>query len=425
MDAIGRTYFGIGKLASFLDSVIIDKSDIIEISLDQDSVIIASKLNNLGVHLNWLNEYYKQFEKDYKKILAPISSIPDNIDELKGQKIPFHNDFESWYFSTANIYMLDRYAYQKNKEDFDDQIYETYVKWDSLIANTELDLGAQKILENTLFVVMIDKVGRLGATMPEWMFDRMNQMMKDDCTAGLTTEMLNYYINYLTEKHFQKIAYSDLEKAYDQFGDVPCSNIQKELQRMCLIRMMDKSYNTENTQQLLENHVAQFQDSSLLNRINEQYGFHELAASPEDIVSPFTDIHEAIVPYADLVSERNGKVVLVDFWASWCGPCRKSMPDVKELTKKFGSEGFEVIYASIDQHPNQWKRASKDEGIYEDNNFSAIDFYNSELYKKYSITHIPRYFIYNQVGQLIYEKPMKTRVSDLEDIIVDLLNKTL
>lgn len=57
------------------------------------------------------------------------------------------------------------------------------------------------------------------------------------------------------------------------------------------------------------------------------------------------------------LSSVKGKVVLVDFWASWCMPCRAAIPHLKELYKQYHAKGFEIVSVSIDQNNKAWKSA--------------------------------------------------------------------
>ena len=56
------------------------------------------------------------------------------------------------------------------------------------------------------------------------------------------------------------------------------------------------------------------------------------------------------------LKELSGKVVVLDFWATWCPPCRESLPELKELTKEYPSEKLAVISVSADENESQWKR---------------------------------------------------------------------
>ncbi|NOU59301.1 TlpA disulfide reductase family protein [Marinifilum caeruleilacunae] len=63
------------------------------------------------------------------------------------------------------------------------------------------------------------------------------------------------------------------------------------------------------------------------------------------------------------LSDLKGKIVLVDFWASWCKPCRASFPHMKELYQKYHAKGFEVLGVTNDTNHKAWKKAIKDDGI--------------------------------------------------------------
>ena len=58
-----------------------------------------------------------------------------------------------------------------------------------------------------------------------------------------------------------------------------------------------------------------------------------------------------------------GKYVLVDFWASWCGPCRKEIPNIKKVYAEFKDKGLEVVGVSIDNSDKAWKKALEEEKL--------------------------------------------------------------
>lgn len=90
-----------------------------------------------------------------------------------------------------------------------------------------------------------------------------------------------------------------------------------------------------------------------------------------------------------------GKYVLIDFWASWCGPCRHEMPNVKAAYEKYASKGFEVISISTDQKLKPWRAAIEELGM---NWIQLLDVDAADIYGIYAI---PRTFLVDPAGIVI------------------------
>jgi len=100
------------------------------------------------------------------------------------------------------------------------------------------------------------------------------------------------------------------------------------------------------------------------------------------------------------LSALRGKVVLIDFWASWCGPCRKELPNVKHCYEKYKSKGFEILGVSLDKNRDEWIDAiSKEELTWPQ--VSDLKFWQSEAVKIYAVQSIPYTVLIDKNGIII------------------------
>ena len=95
-----------------------------------------------------------------------------------------------------------------------------------------------------------------------------------------------------------------------------------------------------------------------------------------------------------------GKVVLVDFWASWCGPCRRENPNVVALYDKLHSKGFEVFSVSLDQKKENWIKAIGDDNLKWTNHVSDLGYWNSVVVKQFGISSIPFTILVDKKGNI-------------------------
>jgi peroxiredoxin len=118
------------------------------------------------------------------------------------------------------------------------------------------------------------------------------------------------------------------------------------------------------------------------------------------------------------LSSLRGKVVLVDFWASWCGPCRKEMPNVVKAYAKFKSKGFEIYGVSLDQEKDRWLEAIAKDGMTWPQ-VSDLKQWQSEVVPLYSIQSIPYTILLDKEGKILAKN---LRGEDLEKKLAEVLN---
>jgi len=103
-------------------------------------------------------------------------------------------------------------------------------------------------------------------------------------------------------------------------------------------------------------------------------------------------------PYS--LSNLRGKYVLVDFWASWCGPCRRENPNVVAMYKKYNPKGFEILGVSLDREAGAWKKAIEADGLGW-HHISDLKGWSSEHAKLYSVSSIPQTLLLDREGKII------------------------
>ncbi|MCE1198228.1 MAG: AhpC/TSA family protein [Marinilabiliales bacterium] len=131
-----------------------------------------------------------------------------------------------------------------------------------------------------------------------------------------------------------------------------------------------------------------------LKKIADKMRASEVGAMAPDFTLPTPDGGTLAL------SSLRGKYILVDFWASWCQPCRQENPNVVALYAQYKDKGFDIIGVSLDREKDAWVKAIADDHLTW-HHVSDLKYWQSEVAQKYGVTGIPFSLLLDKEGKII------------------------
>jgi thiol-disulfide isomerase/thioredoxin len=101
------------------------------------------------------------------------------------------------------------------------------------------------------------------------------------------------------------------------------------------------------------------------------------------------------------LSSLRGNYVLIDFWASWCGPCRKENPNVVRIYEKYKNKGFTIYSVSIDHNRDNWLAAIEKDKLTWKNHVSSLQGWQTPILKEYGVNGVPFTVLLDKEGKII------------------------
>nr|WP_321358121.1 TlpA disulfide reductase family protein [uncultured Draconibacterium sp.] len=270
---------------------------------------------------------------------------------------------------------------------------------------------------------------------------------KADSIAGIEVSGSTTHNEYKTlSGEIQKVAEKYMAMYQEARTAAATGDTVKANELMEQVRIMSESVG-KMQEDFITNNPASYLTPVLLNEIQLEKNVEELeemvsALDPKlDIVPTIVALKERIekqktvavgqtapdftqndvdgnpVKFSDIYSKN--ELTLLDFWASWCGPCRQENPNVVATYNKHKDQGFSVFGVSLDRDKDAWLKAIDDDGLTWDH-VSDLAYWNNAAAKIYAVNSIPSSLLVDKNGKIVAKNK---RGEELGETVAEFLNK--
>jgi thiol-disulfide isomerase/thioredoxin len=165
-------------------------------------------------------------------------------------------------------------------------------------------------------------------------------------------------------------------------------------------------------------------DKDLTEYIQEITGDNRIAKPviPEQVF--LLDYFDKSISLNKLIAQMDSaKIVYMDLWASWCGPCRVEMPASMQLSADYKDKGVEFLYISLDENQASWRRAVDQIGLLKNESFIVLDDNKSMFLENIKVNEIPRYMLVDKRGKIILDNAPSPSDQNIRNLFDNLLKK--
>lgn len=360
---------------------------------DTDYPVLKVKNNEqrnkeLRFFIDYGEYVFKNFNQKYNDSLKSFNDNSHSIDRILHDKHKI-NDFVKRYISKKNEIFFEFLDHQKFSKKFNEEVSSfvinelDYIGWlQRYIDNHKDTLKAYNQYEN-YYLSLLEEYSKIGDTngMNNFGFIIQNHL---ENSLSMKLNRLN------TKEDFLNVV-SFIEKNYN-------TNIQEYLKALVLIEAIKKNMDISSSFYTYLKEKNEY--TKYLRQIIKQKARIERVSKNKKKPLLLRDGRKTS-SIEDILSKNKGKVILLDFWATWCAPCIEELPYLDSLCKDLINRGFVAVGISIDRETLKWQK-----WILKSTVGSAKENYllinqKSPYTDQYNITAIPRYILIGKDGNII------------------------
>lgn len=240
------------------------------------------------------------------------------------------------------------------------------------VSGTSINNEWQKVVDSS--TVLAQKIERIGQLIYE------NKLGKDELDAkekeikALRNDFKNIIVDYAKKNIKNELGY---------FIVIYYEGVLDPVTHLELVNLLPEKVRQRSTIKMLSQRLEKEQTTAIGKKIND-FTMNDINGKPQSIMSEIA----------------KHKLTVIDFWASWCGPCRQEMPNVVKLYNDYNSKGLGIIGISLDKKQQDWENATKNLGI-KWVQLSDLEGWNNAAAKMMNVRSIPQTIIVDNKGTII------------------------
>ncbi|KYG83817.1 TlpA family protein disulfide reductase [Roseivirga echinicomitans] len=221
---------------------------------------------------------------------------------------------------------------------------------------------------------------------------------------------LGYFQNFIIQivlegktDRSRSMEYINFKEAYDRLPNhIPEGELLKIARERSLYQMVEYKEPYGEISDYLNEYMMTYKDSTFLEEFTEQFLLGYEKQVNEKVGLNLLKEDGSVIRFQDILIKNKGKVIYVDYWASWCSPCIEAMPYAEKLREEYAGQNIIFVYLSSDNDQSDWKKAVERYDLSDlENNYLSLNHKNSDWVKNLKIQSIPRYLIFDTHGKLV------------------------
>ncbi len=223
-------------------------------------------------------------------------------------------------------------------------------------------------------------------------------------------------------KNGSKVDYREVYDRTSKWNQI--NELNKKHLLFKYINQIGNNFPISDLQDYLLKFDSLYNDTLLTNRLKSEFLVFDNSKEIRNDSLLLLDYNGSKLTLRDFFKLNAGKVIFVDFWASWCAPCRRSMPASWKLRDKLSNKSIVFAYFSLDNNLKAWKTACLNEKLsHYPYNYLVANSTQSGFLKANKVSEIPRYMIFDKKGKLVYAYAPEVENSELPALLSGLADK--